>query len=393
MTSTTTSKHDIISPAPATTQAGRGWQPPSEGGDLSPPDGGSESAKNPVETPGHGTLNLGTAGDSVRLPQQERVLRGGDVHYENEPDIPHNDTPDTQAHRNRNTECNHKMSRDTCNAAEDAELHSETPVRLPQINNQCLQWRQSLENPPSPQQQDHDERMDDMRRALSQGNDDTPPCRNPQESGGSQVVEKSKWSDLNLMMKERWISILTLQETHLSDDYAKTVQTLYGIAIVLNKELIKTEDVMTTELIPGRALLIQAPWHAGKTFTWLAIYAPNKERENKEMWESLSRMWMELKLPAPDGMSGDFNFVKDSIDRLPVHDDSKATVEAFRTFHSKLKLRDGWREANEGARDFTFTQMSGKFSRSRIDRIYVSSALLQNCNEWEIWNPPIGTDH
>ncbi|KAK0429538.1 hypothetical protein EV421DRAFT_1893839 [Armillaria borealis] len=179
-------------------------------------------------------------------------------------------------------------------------------------------------------------------------------------------------------MKEQQISVLTLQETHLLEDYARDIWTLYGkhlsihftacvenstakagVTIVLNKELVKTDEVETTELIPGRALLMQAPWHAGILFTWLTIYVPNNE---------------DLKLLKLDGMSGDFNFVEDAIDRLPVHEDNKATVHLEK-------------------RDFSFMQMSGKFSRSRIDRIYVTDTTLDNCNQWEIRNPPIGTDH
>ncbi|KAK0474375.1 hypothetical protein IW261DRAFT_1341562 [Armillaria novae-zelandiae] len=123
---------------------------------------------------------------------------------------------------------------------------------------------------------------------------------------GSQVVEWSKCSDISLMMKQKQISVLTLQETHLSEDYANTIRSLYGkqlsihfsaseenttgkagVAIVLNKDLVWMDEVSTTELIPGHALLLQAPWHAGSTFRWLAVYAPNNEKESKEMWETV----------------------------------------------------------------------------------------------------------
>ncbi|KAK0462730.1 hypothetical protein IW261DRAFT_1554261 [Armillaria novae-zelandiae] len=214
------------------------------------------------------------------------------------------------------------------------------------------------------------------------------------------------------MMKQKRISVLTLQETHLSEDYANTIRSLYGkrlsihfsvseenttgkagVAIVLNKDLVWTDKVSTTELIPGHALLLQAPWHAGSTFCWLAVYAPNNEKESKEMWETLTQMWIDLHLPNPDGMSGDFNLVEDAVNRLPVHEDNKSMGDAFRNFCMKLMLCDGWREVNEDAWDFSFMQMSGKFSQSHINCIYVSKKLLKNCDEWDIHNPPIGTDH
>ncbi|KAK0495268.1 hypothetical protein EDD18DRAFT_1106495 [Armillaria luteobubalina] len=113
-----------------------------------------------------------------------------------------------------------------------------------------------------------------------------------------------------------------------------------GVAIILNKNLIQTEGVVMTDLIPGQALLVQIPWHGGTYFNWLAIYAPNDDSESKLI--------------------------------LPTHEDQRATVEAFTNFQRKMNLRDGWRNADPDTKDFTFMQMAGNFSRSRIDRIYVS---------------------
>ncbi|KAK0477655.1 Endonuclease/exonuclease/phosphatase, partial [Armillaria novae-zelandiae] len=229
---------------------------------------------------------------------------------------------------------------------------------------------------------------------------------------GAQSAAKSKWSEINSMMRERHIGILTLQETHLTEEYTDEIHQLFGkrlsvhfsacrsnssgkagVAIVLNKDLVPTDDVEITELVHGRAMLIQAPWHAGTLLTWLAIYAPNNEKESKEMWENLTRLWSDLKLPQLDGMSGDFNFVEDAIDRIPAHGDSQALVKAFQEFKGKRRLKDGWRHINPERREYTYTQMSGKFSRSRIDRIYVSDKVLKNSDRWEIRHPPIGTDH
>ncbi|PBK82557.1 hypothetical protein ARMGADRAFT_946396, partial [Armillaria gallica] len=117
-----------------------------------------------------------------------------------------------------------------------------------------------------------------------------------------------KWSEINLMMREKLISLLTLQDMYLSDEYTREVLALYGkrlsihssdtehstgrssVAIVLNKDLVKTEGVVTTYLIPGRALLVQIPWHGETMCTWLAIYALNNEEENRKMWEDLTTL-------------------------------------------------------------------------------------------------------
>lgn len=229
---------------------------------------------------------------------------------------------------------------------------------------------------------------------------------------GSQQPEQSKWSEINSMMREKQISLLTLQETRLSDEYTNKVWALYGkrlsihfssstenatgksgVAVVLNKDLVKMDHVESTKLIPGRVLLIRVPWHGGATFTWLAIYAPNKEAESKEMWKMLMQLWDDLKLPIPDRMSGDFNFVEDAMDRLLDHEDNKAIVEAFQAFHKMLKLQDRWHATNPNTKEYTYTQMAGNFSRSWIDRIYVSNTVVKNCDQWDISNPGMETDH
>ncbi|KAK0472702.1 hypothetical protein IW261DRAFT_1343260 [Armillaria novae-zelandiae] len=229
---------------------------------------------------------------------------------------------------------------------------------------------------------------------------------------GDQNPLKSKWSDVNRMIKEQKISILTLQEMHLSEEYAEEIAKVYGktmkilftanechamgkagVAVVLNKNLIQTEGVITMNLIPGRTILVQIPWNGGGVFNWLAVYAPNDELESKLMWETLSREWETHRLPRLNGMSGDFNLVEDALDRLPAHEDKRDTVNAFTTFRKNMALHDGWRNTNPDMKNFMFTQMAGNFSRSQIDRIYVSTHRLKDCEEWEIKDAPLSTDH
>lgn len=162
-------------------------------------------------------------------------------------------------------------------------------------------------------------------------------------------------------MRKRRISVLTLQETHLTKKHVEEIHTIYGkrlrifhssnperpseragVVVVLNRELVKTEEAEITELIPGQALLLQAPWHAETWLTWLVIYAPNKTQENQDFWIRLTEIWEEWRLPKPDGMSGDFNFVEDAIDRLPVHGDNTELVTTFKALKESLRLCDGW---------------------------------------------------
>ncbi len=156
--------------------------------------------------------------------------------------------------------------------------------------------------------------------------------------------------------------------------------------MVLNKDLIKTKGIVTKNLISGRAIMVQRPWHSGATFTWLAVYTPNNENKSKGMLETLTQMWDDGNLPNMDRMSSNFNLIEDTLDCLPIHENNRAAVNTFTDFHRKLKLRDGWRTTYPKRKNYTFTRMSGNFLRSCIDRIYFSETQLKDCKQWNILN-------
>ncbi|KAL6302649.1 hypothetical protein BKA93DRAFT_751008 [Sparassis latifolia] len=84
----------------------------------------------------------------------------------------------------------------------------------------------------------------------------------------------NKWSAINQLLRERKISVLTVQETHLDDEHTERLHPMFGkcllilsspspnatsvqgLAFVLNKEITNTDDAHVTEIIPGRALLL-----------------------------------------------------------------------------------------------------------------------------------------
>ena len=92
-----------------------------------------------------------------------------------------------------------------------------------------------------------------------------------------------------------------------------------GVAIVLNKHLIKWNVIATRMIIPGRAILLTLPLKNDLTVNILAIYAPNTPQENASFWASLTSTWEEANPPIPDIMLGDFNIVEEALDRSPPH--------------------------------------------------------------------------
>ncbi|KAI5985832.1 Endonuclease/exonuclease/phosphatase [Pisolithus albus] len=194
-------------------------------------------------------------------------------------------------------------------------------------------------------------------------------------------------------MRDDRIAILALQETHVSPAQADELNNLFsdtlhiiacidpshtsakGVAIVLNKCLVKTLDVNTHEIIPGRAILISMPWYQQERLNVLNVYGPNDPSQNQNFWDEIHDKIMYL--PQPDVLLGDFNIIKDSIDRLPAHTDNANGVNALRSLRTHLNLQDGW----QGGR------------ASRIDHIYVLEDMFPFCKEWEISPPAIHTDH
>jgi len=218
-----------------------------------------------------------------------------------------------------------------------------------------------------------------------------------------------KWRDINQYMKESKINLLTVQETHLTQEDVDNIHELYGtrlriifsqgdnhraagVATVINKERTMHTNIEEYELIPGRALLTRIPWHGDNLVTILNIYAPNDHLENEAFWKELKQKLMTRNIPRPDLMMGDFNIVEDAIDRLPAHQDHLGATQALHELRSMLRLEDGWRGYKGNEKAYSYLQKANNI-HSRIDRIYATNNIIQTANEWDIKISPISTDH
>ena len=97
-------------------------------------------------------------------------------------------------------------------------------------------------------------------------------------------------------------AILAVQESHLTDDLALNITTAFntklalfysplpdnrnaaGVAIVINKALLNTDNTTFEEIIPGRAILVSILWHADVRIKILNVYAPNNPTNNEKFW-------------------------------------------------------------------------------------------------------------
>ncbi|OBZ72435.1 Transposon TX1 uncharacterized protein [Grifola frondosa] len=220
----------------------------------------------------------------------------------------------------------------------------------------------------------------------------------------------NKWNAVHLLMKERQIGVLALQETHLTEDAVGSLQSMYGrrlvilsspspdkanakgVAFVLNRDVANAKDVVMQTVVPGRAILLTLPWHQSLTLRILNIYAPNAPQENEAFWSELSEYWRSSNLPKPDILLGDFNVTEDAIDRLPAHHDTPGAIEALHLLKEQLHLQDGWRATNPSTKAYSLLQIATG-SQSRIDRIYATEPIIRTATDWAIQDTPVNTDH
>ncbi|KAK7007352.1 Endonuclease/exonuclease/phosphatase, partial [Favolaschia claudopus] len=225
--------------------------------------------------------------------------------------------------------------------------------------------------------------------------------------------DDNKWYHIWQLMREQKLGVLVIGEAHLDDSHKCDVDNLFGrairleftpdeeapaaragVAFALNKNLVETSQIKTTEVIAGRAMILEMKNMDGTPLIILGVYAPNRPHLNAEFWKKIKVWFVAHPNVRPTLLGGDTNLVEDAIDRLPSHEDNNSAVLAFQDLKSYLGLVDGWRETYPTTRAYTFTQpiaLGG--SQSRIDRFYVKEDVFEHTFEWDIQTVGIETDH
>ncbi|KAL1737990.1 Endonuclease/exonuclease/phosphatase, partial [Schizophyllum fasciatum] len=187
----------------------------------------------------------------------------------------------------------------------------------------------------------------------------------------------NKWGQMCRMMNDKRIAVMILQETHLTvatrlaleNMYAKNLKIFNsetpidpsrkgGVAFVLNKRFVETSNVKTTEIEPGRALLMTMRWHGNEERRMLALYAPADSSGDRRAFFKRIRDYFEQHpdLPRPHVVAGDFNMLEAELDCAPVPSDaSESSTEEFDRLKIALgiKTTDGWRATFPDRREYT----------------------------------------
>ncbi|KAJ7123585.1 hypothetical protein C8R44DRAFT_735226 [Mycena epipterygia] len=261
-----------------------------------------------------------------------------------------------------------------------------------------------LPNTPAPQRQDN---TPPGTPAPGDNNNGTPPRAHRedalQEGNPNPWHPQHKWYHVNQLTKDNKTGLLVIVESHLSATRHANIQSLFGrrlevvfsedpispnakgVAFVLNKDLLDTDNLQTWDIIPGRAMLIEIQTRGDEKLAVLGVYAPNVPNENAYFWEAL-RNYFRLNpgVPRPDMMAGDMNIVEEAIDRLPCHTDLEPATTQLDLLLTALRLVDGWRKTYPTTRAYTYAQIrhGGGGSQSRIDRIYIQRDKYCQAYDW-----------
>lgn len=195
----------------------------------------------------------------------------------------------------------------------------------------------------------------------------------------------NKWNHVNQVMREKRIGVLVVQEAHMTKERREDVETIVqslsihanpdpeapvvrgGVAIVINKKFVKLDHTEHYIVIPGRVSVTKINLYRGETLTIMGVYAPNNRSENAQFWRDLEMWCQQHPNLTPNMLIGDFNITEDAIDRMPMQEDEHAQLIAIDSLKQYLQLVDGWRETFPTKQGYTFRQMNGTNSQSRID--------------------------
>ncbi|KAJ7359068.1 hypothetical protein DFH08DRAFT_800947 [Mycena albidolilacea] len=116
----------------------------------------------------------------------------------------------------------------------------------------------------------------------------------------------NKWFHLWQEIRTNKVGVMIVGEAHLNDECHRDIENLFGrslkveftpdptaptsragLAFVLNKTLMKTDNIVTRTVIPGRAMILEVEWHGKDPLSILGVYAPNAPHQNAQFWRDI----------------------------------------------------------------------------------------------------------
>jgi exonuclease III len=177
--------------------------------------------------------------------------------------------------------------------------------------------------------------------------------------GQASSNRKSKYKNLTTLLRKNQIAVMTIQETKLKAlDEIKLMEEdpkIYiennpngatnastGVAFVLNKDLLKNKKWKHTIIIEGRVSKLQIDWTEDQRLDIITVYFPNETSEKLAFIKKLQQELTKIDDWSSPILMGDFNFVKEMLDRHLVRDNDNWLRQEMQKLKKKYKLVDRW---------------------------------------------------
>ena len=218
---------------------------------------------------------------------------------------------------------------------------------------------------------------------------------------------------INQTLNKFKIAILAIQETHLNEEITDRIRMSYGkkmniltsynpenpwttarVAFVINKSLIAPNEIVTHELVPGRALVIEIKWLEMETTRLINIYAPNNRTTHCPFWNEIDAIRRDKRIPKPNFVLGDFNITEELIDCTPAKLDDQNAIAMLQDLRHAWEIQDAWRLAYPNEKTYTYhANTNNGHIKSRLDRIYVARQMTPMTFNWKTCPTSVPTDH
>ena len=210
-----------------------------------------------------------------------------------------------------------------------------------------------------------------------------------------------KRSNLFFWLKEKQFNICLLQETYWTTDLKNKIQKEWGRNLLMNFGTSHSKGtailfsdkfdihVINSHLSEDSRIILVNLKVEEETFSLLNIYAPNNMSDRKSFFFKVQK-WIDRFAINEEKIiiGGDFNFTEDNkLDRSSNNNSKDSSSVSYKNLTNTKNLHDVWRQLNPNRKQFTYKEIS------RLDKILISTPLLENVQKSSILLSGIKSDH
>jgi hypothetical protein len=145
-----------------------------------------------------------------------------------------------------------------------------------------------------------------------------------------------KYKDITTLIRKNRITVLAIQECRLNKIEQAKIELMCpmlsiisnssstakeGVAFLINKDLVKDKKIEHKILVRNRMSRLTLRWNEDVLLDIINVHVPNNEKEKISFLKEAKHIIRNIKNKEDLMIMGDFNYVEDKIDRLPMTKD------------------------------------------------------------------------